>query len=66
MSEIYSDDIQSRVFPENRKPQERSLIEIEDRSGWRRTEIVPGPPPMPGSDWISPYGGTVINSRRVD
>lgn len=64
MSDIFSDDIQSGVFPENRKPEERSVVEIEDRTGWRHTEVVPGPPPFPGSRWDSPDGGTVIDSHR--
>lgn len=73
MSDIYDDpfgnsfdDPWSQRLPGDPKPQQRSRVEIDDGTGWRRTEIVPGPPPMPGSDWISPEGGTVIDSRRVD
>ncbi|ABW31504.1 hypothetical protein [Acaryochloris marina] len=73
MSDMYNDPIGnsfndpwSQRLPGDPKPQQRSRVEIEDRSGMRLTEIIPGPPPMPGSDWISSSGGTVINSRRVD
>lgn len=71
MSNIYGDsfgdsfdDPWSQRLPGDPKPQERSLVEIKDRSGRRRSEIVPGPPPMPGSEWLGPDGGTVIDSQR--
>ncbi|MGR3279274.1 hypothetical protein ACSYAD_29855 [Acaryochloris marina NIES-2412] len=63
MSDIYSDDIQSRVHPDLRNPVERSVVQIEDRTGWKHTEIIQGPPPRAGSRWDGRDGGTVTDSR---
>ena len=67
MSHVFEDDtpdyIQRGMFPEQRKPLERSVVEIEDRTGWTHTEIIQGPPPHPGSRWDGTGGGKVIDSR---
>ncbi len=66
MSNIYDDsfdDLQSQRLPGDPKPQEWSRNTIRDRGGRVQTINSQGPALFPGTSWLGPEGGTVIDSE---